>query len=247
MSKLKHLLISTLIIVIGILMIAMLLSSMKLVLSTNTINHVVFADMVDKSDIYVEIELKDLENDIKQNEVVALVALKGAREKILDEEQKRVEDAEKQRIKEEEELLKKLLFESQAKLTLNPFEKSNLTVEQYNNILKGTGLEGTGQSFYTMEHTYNVNGLFALSVAFQESGYGRHKANTNNYFGMRGNKGWMAFESTDANIQYFGRLMNKDLYKGKDIVQIGKRYCPGTYKDWADKVQFLMKKYFKKR
>jgi len=245
-SKLKNLLITTLIIVVGIFMVATLFQGMRELLSIDTINHVVFADNIEKNEIYVEIELKDLEENIKQNEVVAVIALEGAGEKILDDELKRIE-AEKQRIKEEEELKARLLAESQARLTFNPFEKSNLTVEQYNNILRGTGLEGAGVSFYTMEQKYNVNGMFAVSVAFLESGLGRHKANTNNFFGMRGNNGWMAFDSVDANIQYFGKLMNSNLYKGKGILQIGKVYCPGTYEDWASKVTSIMKKYFEYR
>ena len=133
-----------------------------------------------------------------------------------------------------------------AVLSYNPFIKSGLTVEQYNKILKGTGLEGCGQSFYTMEETYSVNGLFAIGVAFHESGYGKHKANTNNFYGMRGNSGWMSFESPDANIQYFGKLMNKSLYKGKSIENIGKVYCPGTYLHWAEAIKSMMKSSFNK-
>ena len=128
--------------------------------------------------------------------------------------------------------------------TYDPYIKSNLSVEQYNIILKGTGLEGCGESYYNMEQTYGVNGLFALSVACQESGFGRYLANTNNFYGMRSSKGWMSFESPDANIQYFGKLMTKSLYYGKDILGIGATYCPGTHEHWASCVKSLMARNF---
>lgn len=128
--------------------------------------------------------------------------------------------------------------------TYNPYIKSNLSIEQYNIILKGTGLEGCGESYYNMEQTYNINGLFALSVACQESGFGRYLSNKNNFYGMRNSKGWMSFESPDANIQYFGELMNKSLYYGKDIYGIAATYCPGTDEHWASCVMSLMKRNF---
>ena len=109
--------------------------------------------------------------------------------------------------------------------TYNVFQRSNLTVYQLNTILAGTGLAGYGQSFYEMEQTYGVNALFALSVGAHESANFYRPANTNNYFGFRGNRGWMSFSSPDACIMYFGKLMNTKLYYGKSIEQIGLVYC----------------------
>ena len=128
-----------------------------------------------------------------------------------------------------------------AMLSYDPFFKSELTPEQFNKILAGTALEGCGESYYKMENTYNVNGIFAISVAFHESGYGKYRANTNNFYGMRSNKGWMAFESPDANIQYFGELMNKKWYAGKSIDNIAKTYCPPTHQHWASAIKSMMK------
>jgi hypothetical protein len=98
--------------------------------------------------------------------------------------------------------------------THNPFQKSNLSVEQLNRALANTGLQGQGQAFYDMEHQYNINALFAVAVACHESANGYKTANRNNFFGMRGSKGWMAFSSSYDNIMYFGQLMNKSSYYG---------------------------------
>lgn len=115
--------------------------------------------------------------------------------------------------------------------TYEPFVKSNLTVEQLNRALSNTGLANQGQAFYDMEHTYNVNAMFAIGVACHESANGYKRANTNNFFGMRNGKGWMAFASPYDNIMYFGQLMNTSLYKNKSLNSIAQIYCvpPGAW------------------
>lgn len=113
--------------------------------------------------------------------------------------------------------------------TYNVFQRSNLTVDQLNRILSGTGLSGYGQSFYTMEQTYSVNALFCIAVGAHESANFYKTANRNNYFGFRGNRGWMNFSSPDACIMYFGQLMNNKLYYGKTIEQIAVIYCDANW------------------
>lgn len=113
--------------------------------------------------------------------------------------------------------------------TYNVFCRSNLTIDQLNTILSGTGLAGYGESFYTMEQAYGVNALFALSVGAHESANFYRPANTNNYFGFRGNRGWMAFGSPNDCIMYFGKLMNDKLYYGKSIEQISSIYCDRSW------------------
>ena len=224
---------------------------------SSTMMSIVYAD----SDV---IELSEVKADVCFDE--ALIdnletsissALMKSGEDFLDEslekQEKAIKEAE-EKAKREAELKKYYASVSNsivkekdgAVFTYNPYIKSNLSVEQYNKILAGTGLAGCGESYYRMEQEYNVNGLFALSVACLESGYGKHRASTNNFYGMRSSKGWMSFESPDANIQYFGKLMNKSLYKGKDILGIGATYCPGTHVDWANKVKSIMSNSFNK-
>lgn len=118
---------------------------------------------------------------------------------------------------------------NRAVFTYNVFQKSNLSVEQLNKILARTGLSGYGQSFYTMERTYGVNALFAIGVGAHESANFYKTANSNNFFGFRGSRGWMSFDNPDACIMYFGRLMNSKLYYGKTIEQIAVIYCDATW------------------
>ena len=127
--------------------------------------------------------------------------------------------------------------------TYNVFTKSNLTVEQISKILSGTKIQAYAQDFYDMEQEYNVNALFCLSVACLESGGGAKNANRNNFFGFRGNSGWMAFNTPRDGIFYFGKLMNKSLYYGKSIEQIGVIYCDGS---WAPYVKRLMQERWNK-
>lgn len=117
--------------------------------------------------------------------------------------------------------------------TYNPFQRSNLTVDQLNIILAGTGLAGYGQSFYTMEQTYGVNALFCIAVGAHESANFYKTANWNNYFGFRGSRGWMSFSSPDACIMYFGQLMTTRLYYGKSIDQIAPIYCNSSWSGYV--------------
>ena len=221
-------------------------------LSNNTMMAIVFADSdaIGVSDISAEVDLN--ETLMLELETSAKEALDKSTQLYLEEQIEKIKEQE--RLKKEKELrdyyaaLSATVVDicGDAVFTYNPYVKSNLSVEQYNKILAGTGLAGCGESYYNMEQTYNVNGLFALSVACLESGYGKYKANTNNFYGMRSSKGWMSFESPDANIQYFGKLMNKSCYYGKDILGIGATYCPGTYQDWVGKVKSIMSLSFNK-
>lgn len=212
--------------------------------SSDMINQLVYADSMTLEDVEARVvfSLSELDNI----ETTAQSAISNASNEYIAEQEKRLEE---ERLRQEEEKRKQEELASQRALvgdTYNPFVKTGLTVEQYNKILEGTALAGCGQSYFNMEQTYGVNGVFAISVAFHESGYGKYRANTNNFYGMKGSSGWMAFESPDANIQYFGKLMNKSIYYGKSITNIGKVYCPGTYTSWANAVQGMMSNCYKK-
>lgn len=121
-------------------------------------------------------------------------------------------------------------------ITMNIFEKTNLSAEQLNRILS-KGLSGYGEAFYNMEQKYNINAIFAISVAELESGSGTSYSfrARNNAFGIGPGK---TFSSVEAGIEYFGQLMNKPLYYGKSISSIGSIYCVGG--NWANKVKSLM-------
>lgn len=121
-------------------------------------------------------------------------------------------------------------------ITMNIFEKTNFSADQLNRILS-KGLSGYGEAFYNMEQKYNINAIFAISVAELESGNGTSYAfrNKNNAFGIGPGK---RFDSVISGIEYFGQLMNKPLYYGKSISAVGNIYCVGG--NWANKVKSLM-------
>ena len=122
-------------------------------------------------------------------------------------------------------------------ITMNPFQKTNLSSEELEKILT-KGLSGYGQAFYDMEQKHGINSIFAISVAELESGHGTSYAfrKRNNAFGINSGK---QFSSVEAGIDYFGQLMNKQLYYGKSIDKIGSIYC--ACGDWTSKVKSLMK------
>lgn len=134
-----------------------------------------------------------------------------------------------------------------ATFTYSVYTKSNLTPEQLNKILSNTYLSGCGQDFYDMEQQYNINALFAIGVAGAESSYGKHQANTNNFWGRKSSSGgWMSFGSKRKSILSFGEYMNKSMYYGKSIESINNIYCPGDGGYWASSVKKCMNDRWKK-
>lgn len=119
-------------------------------------------------------------------------------------------------------------------MQLDVFRPTGLTAYHFNHILAGTAMEGLGDAFAGMEANHGVNGLFAIAVANHESAYGKSRLarNNNNLFGMKGRNGWMRFPTKQANVLYFGELMNRSWYKGKSVRAIGKIYCPPNTNHW---------------
>lgn len=131
------------------------------------------------------------------------------------------------------------------RLVYDAFTKSNLSINQLNNILSNTAIKGYGESFYWLEHNHNINALFAISIAVIESGAGTsyNARKRNNLFGIGPHK---VFNSYNDCIDYLGRLLNKTSYRGKSIDTIGRIYCTdGT--NWAGKVKNHMGVLWNKR
>ena len=134
-------------------------------------------------------------------------------------------------------------------VSLKVSEQSNLTPEQLNQILEGTGLEGLGHAFIKMEEKYNVNALFGVAVAKLESAHGtsRLARNKNNLFGLNAidgdayNKAF-SYRTKEECILAFGEIIQtKYLDQGRTTLhQINKKYAP--YNDaWATKVSSIMR------
>lgn len=192
-----------------------------------------------KENSQVIIEAKQIW-ETAENEKRALVGVIDTLKK-----QKEVDD-EKDRIQKEiEEERQRQIENSRKKLVYDAHTPSNLSVDDFNYLLKNTNLAGTGSSFHYIEKNNKVNGLFAIAVATQESSAGKYNANKNNFWGRRASRGgWMSWNSPDASIKSFGEYISGKLYRGKSIEQIAKIYCPPTHADWANKIKLHMNNYW---
>lgn len=145
--------------------------------------------------------------------------------------------------------------------TKNIAKPSNLTAEEFDILITNTlskykkhnsKLYGLGDALYEIEQTYGINGLFVLSIASNESGWGTRLANTNNIGGItKKGGGFRAFESPDECIKYMGKLLaNSYIGQGRTTVQaVGNKYCPSTASKpdqnihWANTVSDIMNRY----
>lgn len=123
--------------------------------------------------------------------------------------------------------------------TYNPFTKIELNLDDINKILAGTHLANYGQYFMNMQETYGVNVVYAMAVAYLESGAGKITCGSYNYFGMIGKN----YSSPEEGINAFGKLMNNKMYYGKTIEQIAPIYCNSS---WAGKIKSMMDSLWKK-
>lgn len=130
-------------------------------------------------------------------------------------------------------------------------QKSNLTTEQFNMLISNVMNEygktnsdmiNTGEYLKFIEDTYNINGLFALSVASLESGWGQRHPN-NNLFGF--GSGSIYFESDGESINYFGRLIRESYIDIglTNIESISRKYCPPNSNKWTKDVYWFMSIY----
>ena len=134
----------------------------------------------------------------------------------------------------------------QASPTYDAFSKTNLSAAQFEKMVYGTGLAGLGPCFYAMERDADINGLFALAVACEESGSGTSglAREDNNFYGLTAlGGGWRSFPTRSEGIQYFKTYITSSLYAGKSIYEISQTYCPGN-DEWVGKIQrFMLEKY----
>lgn len=76
---------------------------------------------------------------------------------------------------------------------------SNVTVEEMDKMLEGTGLAGLGKAFVEAEQKYGVNAIYLMGLAAEESGYG-----TSAFAKLRNNlMGWCAYDSDPNKAMYF--------------------------------------------
>lgn len=128
--------------------------------------------------------------------------------------------------------------------------KSNLTLEQVEQLLSGSPMSGTGKTVLEVEEKYNVNAFFTIAVAQCETqrgltGTGSSKKNP--YGLTSGGNGYRSFNTYDEAIVTFGDTLNR-LYipNGRTTVEkVNEIYCPGN-SGWATSVRTIMDNYLKK-
>lgn len=135
-----------------------------------------------------------------------------------------------------------VMVEEEKNLTYDVYQKTNLSVEEFNKVLANTALAGQGESFKALEDEFGVNGIFAIAVSIAEAGWDGRQANKNNFYGMRGANGYLSFNTPKDNILYFGELITKSAYKGKTLKTFAKIYCPPRHKKWHSDVVWIMGK-----
>jgi hypothetical protein len=140
--------------------------------------------------------------------------------------------------------------------------RSGFTEEEFNEIINRTlsNVGHTDSAFYNagealkdIEDTYNINGLFILGIASEESAWGCYgpAKNRQNFTGMGPIKGrpssngraiftsvYDCFWNTSRNLRE--NYMNSGL---TSLYSIGYKYCPPTADDWADNVYSHMSRY----
>lgn len=166
-------------------------------------------------------------------------------------------------IKDNKELIDKIdNFEKTRIINTDIHKPSGLTSEEYDKLieytLKSNGnynnskLIGLGTHLYkTEQENKNINGLFILSIMSEESGWGRSNPalNNNNLGGIMksypdGQK-IRTFSSCGDCVLFMGRLLSKNyIDEGLvDVVSVGKKYCPPSYDEWANSVEYILNIY----
>lgn len=125
--------------------------------------------------------------------------------------------------------------------SINVYEISYLSGNEINKRLKDTFLEGCGDMMYMIEREKGINFRAVYAIAALESGKGKECITENNYCGIKNkeNIGYREFDSREECLIYLSDLLNADIYKNKNLDDIGKIYCPPD-ETWADQVKELM-------
>jgi hypothetical protein len=144
------------------------------------------------------------------------------------------------------------------KINTNITEKSNLTSNEIDSLLNyiltekypkaSSKLLNSGNLLRKMEDKYNVNALYALSVASFETNWGTQGvARQNNLFAFINNSGsgYIHFNSVEDSIMSFGSSARNSYFnKGVTSVKaISKIYCPPNHLEWTRQVNWLVSFY----
>ena len=90
-----------------------------------------------------------------------------------------------------------------------------------------------------------INELFSLSIMSLETGWFKHFANTNNFGGLKGSKGWLSFSTQEEGIIKTAECQHKNLKGNNTAREVGASYAPPSDGNsrWVGDVLSIMKTY----
>ena len=117
----------------------------------------------------------------------------------------------------------------------NIFVRSGESVQSLTGKLTGiySGLIPIVPGAIELENTHGISAHITLAIAAQETGWGKHLSNTNNYFGLRANAGWISFNNPGDGVRMFGNSIRN--YSKNTLATIQPIYCPPN-PEWVGKV-----------
>lgn len=109
-------------------------------------------------------------------------------------------------------------------------KNARITRTSQNGRKRSDNLMENIDTFMYIQENYNVNAIFAIAVAIQESSAGNSSAarNRNNWFGIMNENGTKSFKSAEECIIGFGKLISGNTYfksSKTSIYKIGNTYC----------------------
>ena len=135
--------------------------------------------------------------------------------------------------------------------SLNLRKRSNLTSEQLDYLVEGTGLAGLGKWYAEAEEEYGVNALALLGISVVESAWGTSELaqKKNNLFGFQAYDSDVSkarsFESKGECILYVARHISEKYlhpdgayFNGYSLADVNKRYA--SDKRWSVKIASAM-------
>lgn len=134
---------------------------------------------------------------------------------------------------------------------------SNLTADEIDYILSGTGMSGIGESVLENEETYNVNALVLCAIIAQETSWGtsRRAVQDNNLAGLGVydvNSVGFKFSSKGDSIKYLAELIGFNYIKpggkfyvgGKSVRLVSETYTPPCKDEWEANVVSISRKLY---
>lgn len=129
--------------------------------------------------------------------------------------------------------------------------KTNLTAEQLELILKGTGLEGLGSAYVKAEETYSVSSIALIGISSVESSWGssnmaRAKNNLFGYKAYDSNVGAATkFRTKEDSIMTVAQALDENYlqpygayFRGVTLMDVNNSYA--SDKDWYKKITYSM-------